>query len=105
MIQYVQEAPAKINLTLRILGRRADGFHNLASVVAFADKGDELALTKGDSLSLTVSGPFAAAAGPDDSNLVLRAARLLKERIPELKTGHFKLTKNLPAGAGVGGVL
>lgn len=103
MIQYVQEAPAKINLTLRILARRPDGFHNLASLVAFADKGDALTLTKGDELSLTVRGAWAAAAGPAESNLVLHAARALKHRIPMLETGHFMLTKNLPAGAGLGG--
>lgn len=103
MIRRSTPAPAKINLSLRVLRRRPDGFHDLASVVAFADAADELSLLPGDGLSLAVEGPMAAQAGPDESNLVLRAARALRERAPELRMGNFALTKNLPAGAGLGG--
>ena len=71
-------APAKINLTLEILGRRADGYHELESLVVFAALGDELAVAPSDRLELEVTGPFAAElAGPQEDNLVLRAARLL----------------------------
>ncbi len=96
-------APAKVNLTLRVLGKRADGYHEIASVVAFADVGDELTLESGGELKLTVNGPFAAQAGPDESNLVMKAARALAGKLPGIRAGRFTLTKNLPAGAGLGG--
>jgi len=96
-------APAKINLTLRIVGRRADGYHELESLVAFAPFGDRLTLRPGAPLALDVSGPTAAGAGPVSDNLVLRAARALAERIDGLKLGRFVLTKQLPSGAGLGG--
>jgi 4-diphosphocytidyl-2-C-methyl-D-erythritol kinase len=96
-------APAKINLTLRILGRRADGYHDLESLVAFAPFGDRLALRPGPALALAVSGPRAADAGPADDNLVLRAARALAGRIADLTLGGFRLAKHRPAGAGLGG--
>ena len=96
-------APAKINLTLRILGRRADGFHELESLVVFAPFGDHLALWPGAPLELKVSGPMAAEAGPLTDNLVLRAVRALAERVDGLKLGRFALIKRLPSGAGLGG--
>jgi 4-diphosphocytidyl-2-C-methyl-D-erythritol kinase len=96
-------APAKINLTLRIFGRRADGFHELESLVAFAPFGDRLTLWPDGSFDLKVSGPMAAGAGPLADNLVLRAARALAERIEGLRLGRFALFKRLPSGAGLGG--
>jgi 4-diphosphocytidyl-2-C-methyl-D-erythritol kinase len=99
----VEKAPAKINLTLRIVGRRADGYHELESLVAFAAVGDTLTLEPGTQPSLDVSGPYALACGPTADNLVLKAVRALGERIPELKSGRFLLDKNLPAGGGIGG--
>ncbi|MFG1317302.1 4-(cytidine 5'-diphospho)-2-C-methyl-D-erythritol kinase [Xanthobacter autotrophicus] len=96
-------APAKINLTLRIEGRRADGFHDLASLVAFAGAGDLVFLHPDAPLALEVSGPTAAAAGPDDDNLVLRAARAFAERVPGARLGRFVLEKRLPVAAGLGG--
>src|SRR5438093_1116967 len=74
------EARAKVNLTLRVNGRRADGFHDLESVVAFADCADRLTLTPGSDLDLKMSGPLAQACGETSDNLVLKAARLLAER-------------------------
>jgi 4-diphosphocytidyl-2-C-methyl-D-erythritol kinase len=96
-------APAKVNLTLRILGRRADGLHELESLVAFAPFGDRLTFWPGAPLDLKVSGPMAAGAGPLTDNLVLRAVRALAGRINGLKLGRFALTKRLPSGAGLGG--
>src|SRR5215471_1991344 len=96
-------APAKINLTLRIFGRRADGFHELESLVVFAPFGDGLTLRPGGPLDLKVSGPMAGGAGPLADNLVLRAARALAERIEGLRLGRFVLLKRLPSGAGLGG--
>jgi len=98
-----RRAPAKINLTLRVIGRRADGYHEIESLVAFAGLCDWLALEPGPELSLEVIGPRAAEAGPVGANLVLRAARALRGRIPDLKAGHFRLIKRLPAAAGLGG--
>ncbi|PVE26260.1 4-(cytidine 5'-diphospho)-2-C-methyl-D-erythritol kinase [Microvirga sp. KLBC 81] len=96
-------APAKINLTLHVLGRRADGYHELESLVAFAEAGDDLQLVPGPGLSLHVSGPTAALAGSGADNLVLKAARLLAERVEGLKAGAFHLMKRLPVAAGIGG--
>jgi 4-diphosphocytidyl-2-C-methyl-D-erythritol kinase len=99
----VESAPAKVNLTLRVLGRRADGYHYIESLVAFADIADRLALTPGDALTLTVHGPSAAQSGAQADNLVLKAARALGARVPDLRAGAFRLEKNLPVAAGLGG--
>lgn len=96
-------APAKINLTLHIIGRREDGYHDLESFVAFSGGGDTLFLSPGPSLSLEIVGPTGAAAGDGDDNLVLRAARNLAGRIDGLRLGAFHLEKRLPVAAGIGG--
>jgi 4-diphosphocytidyl-2-C-methyl-D-erythritol kinase len=96
-------APAKINLTLHVLGRRADGYHDLESLVAFAATGDDLRLEPGRTLALEVSGPTAPLAGSHSDNLVLKAARLLVEHVDRLEVGTFHLTKRLPVAAGIGG--
>jgi len=96
-------APAKINLTLHVRGRRDDGYHELESLVVFAGVADRLELMAGDGLTLKVAGPTAGAAGPTSDNLVLRAAHALAGRVPGLRLGTFRLTKNLPAAAGIGG--
>lgn len=98
-----EAAPAKINLTLRVTGRRADGYHELCSLVCFAETGDELCLSGGPELALSVEGETAAQAGTVADNLVLKAARALQSRVPGLKAGHFHLTKRLPVAAGLGG--
>jgi 4-diphosphocytidyl-2-C-methyl-D-erythritol kinase len=96
-------APAKINLTLHVLGRRADGYHELESLVAFAGTGDDLRLEPGAGLGLQASGPTASLAGSGADNLVLKAARLLADRVEGLQLGIFHLTKRLPVAAGIGG--
>ena len=96
-------APAKINLTLRIRGRRADGYHELESLVVFADVGDDLRVTPGTSLGLSVDGETAIESGDIDSNLVLKAARALEKHHDTLRGGQFHLAKNLPVAAGLGG--
>jgi 4-diphosphocytidyl-2-C-methyl-D-erythritol kinase len=98
-----ERAPAKINLTLHVLGRRADGYHDIESLVAFAGVGDVLTFTSGGALALAVSGPTAAAVGDVADNLVLRAARALAERVERLALGRFALSKRLPVAAGLGG--
>jgi 4-diphosphocytidyl-2-C-methyl-D-erythritol kinase len=96
-------APAKINLTLRVIGRRADGYHELESLVAFAGLCDWLAFEPGGDLILEVLGPRAREAGPLDENLVVRAAHSLATNIPGLRLGRLGLIKRLPAAAGLGG--
>ena len=99
----VEQARAKINLTLRVLGRRADFYHELESLVAFADLADTLTLTPGEIVTLDVSGPFAKASGTVADNLVLKAVAALGQRVGGLKAGRFQLTKNIPVAAGIGG--
>lgn len=99
----VEEAPAKVNLTLKIRGRRTDGYHELESLVAFARFGDRLSLAPGEPLGLSVNGPFAEAIGATGDNLVLKCARALADRIPGLELGDFVLVKRLPVAAGIGG--
>lgn len=100
-MMLVERARAKINLTLSITGRRRDGYHLLDSFVAFAGCGDRLALDPGLALALNMDGWHMCGAG--DDNLVLKAARLLHERIPDLNMGTFTLYKVLPVAAGIGG--
>ncbi|MGH6865003.1 MAG: 4-(cytidine 5'-diphospho)-2-C-methyl-D-erythritol kinase [Methyloceanibacter sp.] len=92
---------AKVNLTLRVLGRRADGFHELESLIAFVGLGDSVELTPGEGLDLVVEGPFAGALGRD--NLILKAAEAAKAAAPVLRLGRFRLVKILPVAAGIGG--
>ena len=98
-----EEGRAKVNLSLRVFGRRVDGYHDLESVVAFADCADRLTLVPGSELSLKTTGPLAQACGEARDNLVLKAAMLLAARVPDLKVGAFTLDKVLPVAAGIGG--
>jgi 4-diphosphocytidyl-2-C-methyl-D-erythritol kinase len=103
MPALIEHGRAKVNLTLRVVGRRVDGYHDIESVVAFADCADSLSLEPGAELSLSTTGPLAMDCGEPSDNLVLRAARLLGERVPDLKVGDFTLDKVLPVAAGIGG--
>jgi 4-diphosphocytidyl-2-C-methyl-D-erythritol kinase len=102
-LDLVASAPAKVNLTLRVIGRRADGYHDIESVVAFADLCDRLSLTPTDELALTVVGPGAGQTGTEAENLVLKAGRALAARVVGIKLGAFRLEKNIPVAAGLGG--
>lgn len=99
----VEKARAKINLTLRVLGRRADGYHDLESLVVFADLADTLTLEPGTDTALDVTGPYAAASGQPADNLVLKAQRALSESVGGVSGGRFRLDKQLPVAAGIGG--
>jgi 4-diphosphocytidyl-2-C-methyl-D-erythritol kinase len=103
MPALIEDARAKVNLTLRVVGRRVDGYHDLESVVAFADCADRLSLTPGSELKLRTTGPLAQDCGETADNLVLKAAQLLCERVPDLRIGEFILDKVLPVAAGIGG--
>ena len=96
----VEAAQAKLNLSLAITGRRADGFHELVSVVAPIALADSLTLDVGRPLGLTCDDP---ALPVDGTNLVLKAAAAYARRRPAAPTGHFHLTKRVPHGAGLGG--
>ncbi len=96
-------APAKINLTLHIEGRRPDGYHELQSVVAFAGAGDFLTFRPGENFALTLEGPTAIEAGDGGDNLVARAERALRAQKRDLRSGAFHLVKRLPVAAGIGG--
>jgi len=102
------ETPAKVNLTLRVLGKRADGFHDLESVVAVVGLFDRLRLRAADRLSLTLR-PAPGGLGGDaavptgDGNLVLRAARLLGEVCGVRLGAEIELEKRIPVGRGFGG--
>src|ERR1700737_2903145 len=93
MPALTEDARAKVNLTLRVVGRRVDGYHDLESMVAFADCADHLSLTPGTALNLKTTGPLAPACGETSDNLVFKAAQLLSERVPDLRLGEFTLDK------------
>jgi 4-diphosphocytidyl-2-C-methyl-D-erythritol kinase len=92
---------AKLNLTLQVLGRRADGFHELRSLVAFASLADEIEFDPHGALELSIEGRFARILGGE--NLILKAAQAALKRVPGLKLGRFRLVKTLPVAAGLGG--
>ena len=95
-------APAKINLSLLIAGRRPDGFHEIETVMAKIDLGDEILIEPGlrSGIELECRGPYWAPEGPD--NLVHRAARLLLDACGAKADLKITLTKNCPAGSGLG---
>ena len=95
-------APAKINLSLKILGKRPDGYHDLESLITFADFGDQLTLEEGKGFALNVEGPFAAVV-PKQNDLASKAIHLLANEVGRQPDVHIHLTKNMPAGAGMGG--
>jgi len=98
-----ERAPAKVNLTLRVGARRADGLHEIESLVVFSDITDELSLDPARPRGVEVHGPLRAVCGPATDNLVLKAAAALAASIFDLKIGHFTLVKRIPVAAGLGG--
>ncbi|MFM8500333.1 MAG: 4-(cytidine 5'-diphospho)-2-C-methyl-D-erythritol kinase [Chakrabartia sp.] len=94
---------AKINLALHVRAQRADGYHRLETLFAFAEDGDQLSAQLAPDFSLQITGPFAAHLLPDADNLVLRAARLLAHSIGVSGGLAFTLEKRLPIAAGIGG--
>jgi 4-diphosphocytidyl-2-C-methyl-D-erythritol kinase len=96
-------APAKVNLSLQVVGRRADGYHLLDSLVVFAGVGDDLHFEAADSLSLTVDGPAAGALADQPDNIVLKAAHRLADAAGIRPSAAIRLTKRLPVAAGIGG--
>jgi len=101
----VEAAWAKVNLTLQVTGRRADGYHELESLVVFADVGDALTIepVESNSLTLTVQGPQAGPLLDQHDNLVALAAEALRRRAGVRAGAAITLTKNLPVASGIGG--
>ncbi len=98
-----EEAPAKINLYLHVVGRRADGYHLLDSLVVFPEVGDTIEVAPDDGLSLTLAGPFAEALPASGDNLVMRAARALGAAAARPSRARMTLVKCLPVASGIGG--
>jgi len=97
-------APAKINLHLRVVGRRTDGYHLVDSLIAFAAVHDSLEVLPADAFGLTLTGPFAARlAAEGGENLVERAARMISDALGLPPAVTVNLVKRLPIAAGVGG--
>jgi 4-diphosphocytidyl-2-C-methyl-D-erythritol kinase len=101
MSRLIEFAPAKINLSLRILGRRSDGFHALQSIVAFASVGDHLSMDLTAAPGIDLTGPFASAIVGD--NIVTRACDAVRKAAPQARIGRITIEKNLPVAAGLGG--
>lgn len=97
-------AAAKLNLYLHVTGRRADGYHELDSLIAFAAVHDTVCVERGESSALRISGPFASSliGGPGE-NLVERALRRLSAHVGRPANAHLSLYKRLPVAAGLGG--
>lgn len=96
-------APAKLNLYLHIEGRRADGYHLVDSLIAFAEIGDDVRVAVADAVTLSAAGPFAGQLPATADNLVLQAAHRLRDAAGAKGGAAIHLTKNLPVAAGIGG--
>ncbi len=97
------DAAAKLNLYLHVVGRRADGYHLVDSLVAFASIHDTVAVSHADRLSLKLAGPMAGHLAAEPDNLVLRAARRLAEEAGLAPRAEILLEKRLPVASGIGG--
>ena len=100
---WVEIAHAKINIALHVRRKRADGYHDLESLFAFAKDGDVLRASPADALSLTISGPFAEGLSTGADNLVMRAANALRQTFGISAGAALSLEKNLPVASGIGG--
>jgi len=103
-------APAKINLFLHLIRKKQDGYHDLQSLISFADIGDHIDIEPAENFAFNVTGPFAKNFNDGDkntqlesSNLVVRAARAVSQSVNKALNVKITLTKNLPLAAGIGG--
>ncbi|WP_309661594.1 4-(cytidine 5'-diphospho)-2-C-methyl-D-erythritol kinase [Sphingomonas sp.] len=103
MSRLTETAYAKLNLALHVRGKRADGYHAIETIFAFCEDGDALSAEGADSLSLDVSGPFAADIPDDDANLAIEAARLFRLATDVSAGARLQLIKILPVASGIGG--
>jgi len=102
MKTFHSKCPAKINLFLKVTGKRFDGFHELESLFAFSDLADDLLVKKSDKFELEIAGEFAAAIDPKN-NLFTKILDFFADEFCVSKNLHIKIVKNIPVGAGLGG--
>lgn len=102
-MQLRETAHAKLNLALHVRQRRADGYHELETVFAFTEAGDDLGVAAADNFSLTLTGPFAHELSNGPDNLVLKAAKALAQATGIRTGAAFYLDKRLPIASGIGG--
>ena len=93
-------APAKLNLYLRVLGKRPDGYHEIETLFERIDLADELTFEPHDELELTCTDPELSCG---EDNLVMRAARALQQASGSARGARVRLTKRIPIAAGLGG--
>ncbi len=93
------EAHAKINLTLEVIGKRGDGYHNLVSIIQTIDMHDVVTVENASELSVSCDDPSV----PDDVNLALSAAKALRRYVGERRGAHIHVSKKIPVAAGLGG--
>lgn len=98
----IEPAPAKLNLALHVRARRPDGYHEIETLFAFVEHGDEVTVEAAEADSFTVIGPFAAGLAGEGDNLVTRAAAAFAERFGG-GTHAITLDKRLPVASGIGG--
>jgi 4-diphosphocytidyl-2-C-methyl-D-erythritol kinase len=99
--ELILPAPAKLNLMLHILGRRTDGYHELQTLFQLLDFGDELGFALRSDGEIRLHSPIDGV--PHDSNLIVRAARLLQQHANCALGADIWLDKRLPMGGGIGG--
>jgi 4-diphosphocytidyl-2-C-methyl-D-erythritol kinase len=98
------QSPAKINLFLKIIASREDGYHELKSLFAFLDLKDEIIITKADKFNLNIEGEFSASLSEDfNNNILVKTLNLFHQKFNISKNLAIKLVKNIPIGAGLGG--
>jgi 4-diphosphocytidyl-2-C-methyl-D-erythritol kinase len=98
-----ETAYAKINLALHVRRRRDDGYHDIETLFAFAQHGDQLQASLSDTLDLVIDGPFGSGLSADKDNLVMQAAHRLRAHFSITDGASIRLTKNLPIASGIGG--
>ena len=96
----IENAPAKINLGLKVISTRKDGYHNIISIFQTVDLYDELTITSSNNPGLICTNPEVPA---DSENIVLKAEKLFRKRLGSLPRAHFTLKKRIPVGAGLAG--
>lgn len=102
-MDHIEVAFAKINLALHVRRRRADGYHDIETLFAFAQHGDVLSAHLADALSLEIDGPFGSGLADNDSNLVVRTALLIQSHFGVTAGAVIRLDKQLPIASGIGG--
>jgi 4-diphosphocytidyl-2-C-methyl-D-erythritol kinase len=102
-MRLTEPAPAKLNLALHVRGKLPDGRHQIETIFAFCTDGDQVAASASDELTFEAGGPFAGELGDPKDDLVLKAARALRESAGVDQGAALALTKNLPVASGIGG--